>query len=729
MKILLYCLLLLGGVGQASFAPAPVLLARYPLKTNGTDALGKNSSLRLFGIDFDKIGANCQGAYDDFEAGKGVMILAPPIEGMNMQNFSVRVDFQVSKMELMPVFAIDRSCRHLMFYLTQSGKVALWAVNGDIKKESTLAYKTNTWHTATLVYANKTAILYLDKTEALRVPVTLSASCLRTQNANDISTTNFSNGGVFQGYWRDLRVYRGVWTPQTKEAPLPTGTGGGDKPKPDNPKPDNPKPDNPKPDNPKPENPKPDNPKPNNPTAWRSLDFPVVGKPSTGFENLRRQFYSFQNKAGNLEVAWQDQDNKKVYLSRFDANLQKPQQITLPTPPNTELLAVTNDNEDNYYYAVYKKKTTDAGNDILTMCKADKNGKQLAQQVQSSAQKDLDLWDIGSYAGVLAYSKGKVAMFMARRMNKSSDGLNHQGGIGALFDASNMQILRNYGQTSGHSFDNFLMVNKNGEFIGMDLGDNYPRGINMHKFDENSTYIQHKLVYTFKTYHGTTPKSPAGQAYPKYDEISTPQQVFYKWSNDNGTYTELGGIVEVNDGYLVIFAGEPDATGKSINNARATAYETIDARNLGFVKVRKDFENAQTLKEAILSKGASEVGGFYTFGGDWSKQANEGVVWLTKHKNPKTENVMHIKTIGLPNGNTLVLYATDKSGWGEAEAYQPYMMTLDANGKISSPATALDKKIAFNRRDEALLVGKRVVVVQGITEAGNALRLHILELK
>lgn len=48
----------------------------------------------------------------------------------------------------------------------------------------------------------------------------------------------------------------------------------------------------------------------------------------------------------------------------------------------------------------------------------------------------------------------------------------------------------------------------------MDLGDNYPRGINCWNFD--STTTTSKTVYSFKTRHGDTPKSPAGVTYPAY---------------------------------------------------------------------------------------------------------------------------------------------------------------------------------------------------------------------
>lgn len=698
-------LLVLGLFWAILPAQAQTLIARYPLKNDGKDATNQQGNLKLLGIKFEEGGAKCEGTYDDYDAGKGVAILSPSINKLDLQNFSIRVDFKVASLVDIPVFVLDEGCRLVRFSISSRGRVILAYQNGDVIKQSTLTYKPNTWHTATIV-ALKTGglVAYLDGAEAARIEgAKVDFDCAEKYGSKDISTTDFSNGNTFKGFWRDLRVYNGTWTPQTKETP-PT-----DKPV--------------------------DVPvdKPITVTslgAWKSTDFAVVGKPSVSLDALQRQFFSLKNKTGNLEIIWQDTENKKVYLTRFDANLKNPQHLTLPTPANSNLLAATNDEQDNYYLAVFKEKVDANTNQILTLCKVDKNAKQVAQKNQSSDKKDLNIWNIKHWGATMVQKDGKLALFMARTMNKSGDGLNHQGGIAVLFDANTLEVVHNFGQTSGHSFDNFLTINKNGEFLGMDLGDNYPRGIHLHKFATTSKWTSSKVVYTFKTEHGTSAQSPAGQTYPKYDEISSSNKTYYKWSNDNGTYTELGGIVEVSDGYLVIFAGEPDAQGKSINNARA-GYDKMDSRNLGFVKVRKDFEKTEVLKDAILSKGLSETGGFYTFGGYLSKQQNEGVNWLTKLKNPQTENVQNIKTMELPNGNILILYAVDGSNSWQAgkDNYQPYMMCIDAQGKQILAATALDKNIRLNRRDEIVLIGKRIVVVQGVAEEGNKLRIHTLELK
>ena len=93
-------------------------------------------------------------------------------------------------------------------------------------------------------------------------------------------------------------------------------------------------------------------------------------------------------------------------------------------------------------------------------------------------------------------------MYLSRKLTVMPDGLNHQSGWAAVFDAKTLKVVKKFGQTSGHSFANSVILNKQqGKgFYGIDLGDNYPRGINLWKFD--STTIKFKLAYSFKTLHG-----------------------------------------------------------------------------------------------------------------------------------------------------------------------------------------------------------------------------------
>jgi hypothetical protein len=117
----------------------------------------------------------------------------------------------------------------------------------------------------------------------------------------------------------------------------------------------------------------------------------------------------------------------------------------------------------------------------------------------------------------------------------------------------------------------------------MDLGDNFPRGINFWAFTKEEKVMN--TIYSFKTLHGIEPKSPAGVSYDPYPAASSKNKTFYKWSNDNEVYTELSatGFEEVSDGYIVFFIGEAPALDNSKTGASLNA-----PRNICFTKISKD---------------------------------------------------------------------------------------------------------------------------------------------
>lgn len=452
---------------------------------------------------------------------------------------------------------------------------------------------------------------------------------------------------------------------------------------------------------------------------WKKIEIEVKGNLSNEVSSRNRQYFLLKNKDKSLNIVWQDKSNQNVYITTLMQDLKTSKTIQAFLPAKTNLLAVANDENNNLYIMVFDE-AKDEENDFITLCKVAENGKLVSQKVHSSLKKDLNIYKIGNYGGTMVYSNGILGFFMARKMNKGGDGLNHQGGIGVVFDATTLGVITNTGQTSGHSFDNYLTKNNDGDFIGIDLGDNYPRGINLHRMTKEERIC--KLVYTFKTLHGIKANG-YGTIYPEYKEISSSKQSYYKWSNDNNTYCELGGVVEVSDGYLVIFAGEPDANGKALNNSRIS--ENTDPRNLGFVKVSKDFYEYGK-NDFIISKGVTEKGGFYTFGGSWTEQQNQGINWLTKYKDKNTEKACNIKTQLLPDGNILILWSKQSGKYSSPSGNQTMMMCLDSNGKITQPAIELGSDILLNRRDEILLIDNKIFSVNG---KDNKLQVSFLELK
>jgi hypothetical protein len=84
-----------------------------------------------------------------------------------------------------------------------------------------------------------------------------------------------------------------------------------------------------------------------------------------------------------------------------------------------------------------------------------------------------------------------VAVYFARRMFISSDGLNHQSSFGFIVNKNNFERLSTTNSTmkmpaAGHSFNQFILPIENG-FIFADQGDVTPRGFGFGKVQAGQT--------------------------------------------------------------------------------------------------------------------------------------------------------------------------------------------------------------------------------------------------
>jgi len=463
------------------------------------------------------------------------------------------------------------------------------------------------------------------------------------------------------------------------------------------------------------------------------LDFDYGPNTHTNVYSHTRQFFLVQKSNGSLGIVWQDQEDNSIQVSWLGSDLQSQQTTELSYFPNEDLAAATTDGEGVIYYLTIQQGSgisESGGADIARMArlhKVNESGQVLTQTNLNTSEAGLNVVTFGKdNIASLKYSNGKLGLILGRRMHRMSDGLNHQGGIAVVFDANTLAVDKNWGQTSGHSFESILTINSQGTFVGIDLADNYPRGVHLHKFDQSQNHS--RVVYTFKTEHGISATSPAGVGYPIYSEISGGGTTYYRWSNDNRTYTELGGVIEASNSYTVIFAGEATPDGRALDNARVSDYLN-DPRNIGLVQVRSDFEQASgsgnvVTDDLVRTRGITETGGFYTFGGNWSEQRNTGVVWLTHYQDKARENVSRLKVIKLNDGNILLLWEK----WTPDSYVNTYAMKVDEVGNPLTDIVELGTQVRLNRRDDAWQVGNAVYFVAGDRSEGK-LELIVLKLE
>lgn len=439
-----------------------------------------------------------------------------------------------------------------------------------------------------------------------------------------------------------------------------------------------------------------------------------------------RQFFAL-DLGPQLGVVWQDQKSGAINLTRLNADLKGQATVQVTLKNGMRLAAAATDQKAIYLLLVQDGSQEDQKSKTAILQKADLAGKILMEKAHDSGPSGLNITEFGEdNIASMALSNGNIGMILGRTMHKSEDGLNHQGGIGVVFSAANLTLTGNMGQTSGHSFDSYLTTATAGDFLGIDLGDNYPRGVHLHQF--SASEIKSQVVYTFKTAHGEEAANPAGVTFARYAAASVGGKSFYQWSNDNCTYTELGAVVERADGYLVFFIGEPDAQGKSLNNSRL-GEALVDARNVGLIKVKKDFspgegggEDADVVpSEIVLSKGPVEEGGFYDFNGGWNAQRNAGVNWLTNYRNPKTENASRLRAVPLSADATLLLWEV----WGPEEYHTSYAVRVDTAGRALGQPVDLGREVRINRRDDVLVKNGTAYLVMG-NAAGKQLEVVVV---
>jgi len=437
-----------------------------------------------------------------------------------------------------------------------------------------------------------------------------------------------------------------------------------------------------------------------------------------------RHFFHVQKTNGQIGIVWQDSGNQSVRLTWAGADLKSHNTVELPNSSQEILTVATYDEKGYIYYLTIQSGSgvnTDSSR-TSTFYKVSDSGQTIVKQSLDTSKDGLNIVEYDNAS--LRYSNGNLALMLGRTMHKSDDGLNHQGGIAVVFDSANLNIKKNWGQTSGHSFESFMTVNSDRDFVGIDLGDNYPRGVHLHKF--NDIRKESRIVYTFKTEHSEISNSPAGKNYPVYSEISGSGTTYYKWSNDNRTYTELGGVIEVTNGYITVFAGEASPQGRALDNYRVGS-NLNDPRNIGLTKIISNFGNLYSCvvpDDIVLTSGITETGGFYTFGGSWTEQRNTGVVWLTDYKDKNQENVSRLKIVKLNDSSMLLLWEK----WTPDTYVNTYAMKIDGSGKKLTEPIELGNHVRLNRRDDLWVIGNVLYLIVGDKKMGK-LDLIVFQLK
>ncbi|HMV44365.1 MAG TPA: hypothetical protein PK079_18535 [Leptospiraceae bacterium] len=379
-----------------------------------------------------------------------------------------------------------------------------------------------------------------------------------------------------------------------------------------------------------------------------------------------------------LTVAWMESNGTKVHIQEFNESFEPLDEIVYNT--NFPIFGgFTKDEKGNYFLVVAKNNLDGIFSPNIKLVKLDGRGKEVKSFSPLINREDFDVMKpIDAGTSRVVYGNGKVAVHLGKTQHKNKrDGLNHQSGILFVVNSETMEFLSGESQTwtASHSFDQ-RMIFDGKDFVNLDLADAFPRGIQITKKKTG------RLIFTYK----------AGKMYQK-------------------TFTELGGLVSVSDGYLVLGASEKD-----FNPSNAEIYLN-DSRNLFLLKVAKNFNEVKVdsksqyliSKDIVISDGENspEIS-FVDYAGNKYPQKRVGVQWLTNFKKKESENVLRPKLIQLEEDRFLAVYEK----WSANSYIRTEYIIFNSSGKILQEPVDLGSA-RLNRKDDPVYINGNVVWTAG----------------
>lgn len=206
------------------FSISQTLIAHYPMNKTSEDVTGNHEHLKKPNCTYSYDGLYTKGVYS---GGKdnGNFITTPSLHKLDFENFSISVKFKSDQTaKKMPIVILGRSCRMIGAYITEDGKFAIYGNNGNIFKKSAIPYATNKWYQVSITYnkSTKTASLYINGKKAVSTNISFESSCLTQWKYSnlDISTCDYSNGKMFKGTWKNLKIYNGFFIPDNHRDPF-----------------------------------------------------------------------------------------------------------------------------------------------------------------------------------------------------------------------------------------------------------------------------------------------------------------------------------------------------------------------------------------------------------------------------------------------------------------------------------------------------------------------------
>lgn len=240
----------------------------------------------------------------------------------------------------------------------------------------------------------------------------------------------------------------------------------------------------------------------------------------------------------------------------------------------------------------------------------------------------------------------------------------HQSNHVIFVDIATMTKVNQAGCYASHSFDQRVIVTGSGDYLFANQGDAYPRGFQISLSKKGNTDIWDTFDYV--TFH--------------FREGSNRDYGY------NETYAQMGGIAEIDTGYVLAAASEKTLSLDTAPTNRDYCGDS-EARNLFIQIVNKNFmytsgENAQLLKTEVRKatdrRPASAETKLFLSG----NEADYGILWLTDYSDEYC--VVNPKLVVTDDEHIVLLWEKFKYETTDAAEHfvDSYYMVLSKNGEI-----------------------------------------------
>ena len=326
----------------------------------------------------------------------------------------------------------------------------------------------------------------------------------------------------------------------------------------------------------------------------------------------------------------------------------------------------------------------------------------------------------------LAVNNGVIACFYGRNIYMS-----HQTSALLFIDPESLQIISDhqnqsldneywakyyepYGHNISHSLGQRIIATSDNQFLMMESGDagtrGATRGLMLTKLYEQQDEKTGKYIIK---------KSTKKMAH--YSEGSTGTNGY------NCTYSVLGNIIELDDGYMYIGALDKNlnrAYGSGIDSSWNVFAQKYD-KNFYKMNSQKDMQLLKntSIRQTIGQRPTNENLGRLYLNGD---EVDYGFKWLTNLDNTKT--AILVRAVKLRDDNVAILWEEDKMNKNSYGGYylsssvkESHYMVIDKEGEIIVEDTILDNTLISDEEQYVYNNGK----IYWTTAPGNSNRITV----